>query len=89
MRRSGPKGSGQFTRISWDEALEIIVAEINRVKNKYGTAAILSQQDGHGETKAHLLEHGTFGHGETHEYGNHDNGRTSDHTGSGLKPESH
>ena len=26
MRRTGPKGSGQFTRVSWDEALDEIAA---------------------------------------------------------------
>src|SRR5258708_39835497 len=26
MRRTGPKGSGEFTRISWDEALQGIAA---------------------------------------------------------------
>ena len=30
MRRVGPKGSGEFTRISWDEALETIAARLRR-----------------------------------------------------------
>jgi anaerobic selenocysteine-containing dehydrogenase len=28
MRRLGPKGSGEFTRISWDQALERIATEL-------------------------------------------------------------
>ena len=27
LRRTGPKGSGQFTRISWDEALDLTAAK--------------------------------------------------------------
>jgi anaerobic selenocysteine-containing dehydrogenase len=40
MRRVGPKGSGQFTRISWDEALDRIAAEFDDVTAKYGSEAI-------------------------------------------------
>ena len=52
------RGKSGYVRISWEEALEIIVSEIKRIKEKYGTSAILSQQDGHGETK---VIHGTHG----------------------------
>ncbi len=31
MKRTGPKGSGQFTRISWDEALDLIAARFRAV----------------------------------------------------------
>ncbi len=31
MRRSGPKGSGQFTRVSWDEALSDIGARLKSI----------------------------------------------------------
>jgi len=40
MRRVGPKASGQFTRISWDEALDRIAAEFGNVTAKYGSEAI-------------------------------------------------
>ena len=32
MRRVGPKGSGQFERISWDEALDEIAARFTQVE---------------------------------------------------------
>jgi anaerobic selenocysteine-containing dehydrogenase len=40
MRRTGPKGSGQFTRISWDEALDRIAAEFGDTIAKHGGEAI-------------------------------------------------
>jgi len=52
------RGKSRYVRISWDEALDLIVGEIKRIKEKYGTHAILSQSDGHGETK---VVHGTHG----------------------------
>ncbi len=41
MRRVGPKGSGQFTQISWDEALDTIAANFKRIAREYGAEAIL------------------------------------------------
>jgi anaerobic dimethyl sulfoxide reductase subunit A len=41
MRRVGPRGSGQFERISWDEALDTVAREMLRVRETYGNAAIL------------------------------------------------
>jgi anaerobic selenocysteine-containing dehydrogenase len=40
MLRTGPKGSGEFTRISWDEALERIAAGLDDVIAKHGAEAI-------------------------------------------------
>ena len=40
MLRTGSKGSGQFTRISWDEALDRIAAGLGGVIAKYGAEAI-------------------------------------------------
>ena len=41
MARTGPKGSNQFARISWDEALERIVDAVESVRVKDGAEAIL------------------------------------------------
>jgi len=40
MRRTGPKGSGQFTRITWHEALNRIAAEFRAVITQHGAEAI-------------------------------------------------
>jgi anaerobic selenocysteine-containing dehydrogenase len=40
LRRVGPKGSGEFKRISWDEALEHIAQQLRDVIAKYGAEAI-------------------------------------------------
>jgi len=40
MRRTGPKGSGQFARISWDEALDEIAARFNEAERAFGSEAV-------------------------------------------------
>ena len=61
MRRAGPRGSGQFERISWDEALDEVAREMLRVRATYGNAAILdasrsgSQSMLHGRAAAQAL----------------------------------
>jgi anaerobic selenocysteine-containing dehydrogenase len=40
MRRTGPKGSGQFARISWDEALDEIADRFNRAEDDFGAESV-------------------------------------------------
>lgn len=50
LRRTGARGAGEFTRVSWDEALETVACEMKRVRDAYGNAAILhfcSMADAH------------------------------------------
>jgi anaerobic selenocysteine-containing dehydrogenase len=41
MRRTGPKGSGQFSRITWDEALTEIATRLKQIAAEHGAEAIL------------------------------------------------
>ena len=41
MRRVGPRGGGEWERISWDEALDQVAGELLRVRETYGNEAIL------------------------------------------------
>ncbi|WP_441228371.1 molybdopterin-containing oxidoreductase family protein [Tardiphaga sp. 20_F10_N6_6] len=40
MRRTGPKGSGHFTRISWDEALDEIALRFNEAERDFGAESV-------------------------------------------------
>lgn len=39
--RRGPKGSGQFTRVTWDDALELIAGKIRAARQNDGAESIL------------------------------------------------
>jgi len=54
------RGKSPFIRITWEEALDIIVSEIKRIKEKYGLWAILVQDDGHGQCSATQTPHGVY-----------------------------
>jgi len=53
LRRVGPRGKGEFERISWDEALDRVAGEIKRVKETYGPSAILLKTGGGDLTFVH------------------------------------
>ncbi|MBC35111.1 MAG: dimethyl sulfoxide reductase subunit A [Bacteroidetes bacterium] len=40
MKRVGERGSGQWERISWDEATDMMASQINRIKESYGNTSI-------------------------------------------------
>ncbi|MDX2181589.1 MAG: molybdopterin-dependent oxidoreductase [Bryobacteraceae bacterium] len=41
LKRVGAKGKGEFTRVSWDEAIETIAANLRRVSDTHGPEAIM------------------------------------------------
>jgi anaerobic dimethyl sulfoxide reductase subunit A len=41
LRRTGPRGAGQFEPIGWDEALDEVARQMRRIRDAYGPAAIL------------------------------------------------
>jgi anaerobic selenocysteine-containing dehydrogenase len=58
-RNTANRGQSEYVRISWEEAVELIAAELTRIKNQYGPEAVLSQSDGHGEGKGVHVAHGS------------------------------
>jgi trimethylamine-N-oxide reductase (cytochrome c) len=57
-RNTQNRGKSKYARISWDEATDLIAAEIRRIHGEYGPLAILVQGDGHGECKFIHAPHG-------------------------------
>ena len=41
LKRAGKRGDGRFERISWDEAFDVTANQIKRIRDSYGSAAIL------------------------------------------------
>jgi molybdopterin guanine dinucleotide-containing S/N-oxide reductase-like protein len=52
------RGKSKYVRISWDEALDIVVSEIKRIIKKYGPEGICLQAEGHAEGKVINAGHG-------------------------------
>src|ERR671913_154494 len=40
LRRTGPKGSGSFERISWDEALDIVAREFLKAERQFSAPSV-------------------------------------------------
>ncbi len=48
---TGNRGKSDFKRISWSEALDVIVSQLRRIHETYGTMEpVLVQADGHGQS---------------------------------------
>ncbi|MBI4272121.1 MAG: molybdopterin-dependent oxidoreductase [Candidatus Rokubacteria bacterium] len=65
------RGSSGYSRISWDRALDIIVGQLNRIREKYGSMEpVLVQADGHGQSgylqSLHFWGHYLFDMGREH-----------------------
>jgi len=59
MRRQGPRGSGTWQRISWDEALDEIAERLQTIKDEHGAEAIAM---GTGTGRHHIRWVSRFGH---------------------------
>jgi anaerobic selenocysteine-containing dehydrogenase len=59
LRREGPRGSGQWRRIAWDEALDEIAERLDRIRNEFGPEAIAL---GTGTGRHHIRWVSRFGH---------------------------
>jgi anaerobic selenocysteine-containing dehydrogenase len=40
LRRTGPKGSGRFAQVSWDEALDEVAARFNQAEREFGAESV-------------------------------------------------
>jgi anaerobic selenocysteine-containing dehydrogenase len=54
LKRTGRKGEGKWQRISWDEAFNLAAEALNKVKQKYGSEAVVMV---HGSAKGSMDTH--------------------------------
>jgi anaerobic selenocysteine-containing dehydrogenase len=59
LRREGPRGSGQWRRITWDDAFGEIVERLDAIRNEFGPEAIAL---GTGTGRHHIRWVSRFGH---------------------------
>lgn len=52
MRRVGPRGSGEWERISWDEAFDAIAGQLSEIRDEYGPQAVM--MSGYGSSSVPL-----------------------------------
>ncbi len=45
-RNTQNRGKSNYKRISWDEAINLVVSELKRVREKYGPFTVFVQGDG-------------------------------------------
>jgi thiosulfate reductase/polysulfide reductase chain A len=57
MKRVGERGEGKWKRISWEEALDTVARELNKVKEQYGPQALAMIGHGTWEKPYHRLAH--------------------------------
>ncbi len=55
LRRTGPKGSGEFERVSWDDALAEIATNLHRVIDEHGPEAVLPYSDAGNQSLLSLM----------------------------------
>ncbi len=55
LRRTGPKGSGEFERVSWDDALAEIAENLHRVIDEHGAEAVLPYSDAGNQSLLSLM----------------------------------
>lgn len=64
MKRVGERGSGEWERISWTEAFDMIEDNMRRIIDRYGAEAFtVAQGTGRGSNHFHFRFDGTYGSG--------------------------
>jgi len=56
LKRTGRRGEGKFEPLSWEEALDMVVCELRRIRENYGPAAVLFLGGGGDLTELHRYD---------------------------------